>query len=188
LITLVEGLVNNNYILTKEGLQQNNLVSKMNFIAKYWLVIVVVFGVCIFIKPPLCFLLLGVLIVYMSLEAIIFLNKMATKGIACTGIIIEYQSDSDGDKIPLVEFTTIAGDLISGNPYVSASTSLSKVKAAKGSIQDTVSILYDPKDPKKFEVVNDRRNNYAILILFLLLGLLSLLLGTCTLLGYIRID
>jgi hypothetical protein len=155
----------------------------MDLIKKYWIAIVVAFGISMFIKPALCFLILGILISYAGFEAVIFLKKISKIGIDWTGNIIEYQSDNDGYKTPLIEFTTVTGDIIREKPVVYASTDLSKVKTYSNSINQTVSILYDPDDPKKFVLKNEKGFNYVI---FILAGLFFVGLSIVWLLGYIK--
>src|SRR3712207_3395557 len=122
----------------------------MDLIKKYWIVIVATFGLCMFIKPALCFLILGALVSYIGFAAVIFLKKITRVGVDWTGNIIEYQSDSDGHKTPLIEFTTLTGDLIREKPFVYASTDLSKIRTYNKFIDQSVPILYDPDDPKRF--------------------------------------
>jgi len=76
----------------------------MIFIKKYWIAIVMVFALAMFIKIAFCFLILGALVFYISMESLLFLKRVEKEGISCTGIIKEYQSDSDGTKTPLIEF------------------------------------------------------------------------------------
>jgi len=159
----------------------------MNFIKKYSIAIVVIFALSMFIKPAFCFLILGSLVSYVSFEAIRFLRKIAKRGIDWTGNIIKYQSDSDGHKSPLIEFTTMTGDLIREKPYVYASTDLSKIRTYKNSINQSVPILYDPDDPKKFVLAKDREFNYVILIIFIMAGLFFVGLSISSFLGYIKI-
>lgn len=158
----------------------------MDFIKKYWIVILVAFGLSIFVKPALCFLILGTLVSYASLNAILFLKHIANNGIDCTGKIVEYQSDSDGDKTPLIEFTTRSGKLIRETPYVYTYTFSSF--SFKDSVNQAVPILYDPEDPKKFVLNNERKFDYAAFIIFILLGVFFVGLGVSSILGYIKID
>lgn len=158
----------------------------MELIKKYWIVIVVTFGICMFLKPALCLLILGILISYIGFAAITFLKKISRIGIDWTGIIVQYQSDSDGHKTPLIEFTTMTGDIIREKPFVYASTDLSKIRTYRNSIDQPVPILYDPDDPKKFVLKNEKGFNYFIFILFIVAGLFFVGLSISWLLGYIK--
>src|ERR1700722_11675215 len=106
----------------------------MTFIKKYWIAIVIVFALSMLIKPALCFLIIGLLAIYVGIEAIIFQNSIREKGIMCTGNILEYQRDNYGYKTPLIEFTTLAGERIKEQPFVYSSTDLSKIRSYKNMI------------------------------------------------------
>lgn len=158
----------------------------MNFIKRYWIGIVVTFALCMFIKPALCSLILGTLLSYIGFEALKFLSSIKKRGIEWTGNIIEYQSDSDGHKTPLIEFTTMTGDIIKEKPYVYASTDLSKIRTYNNLINQSVSILYDPKDPKKFVLKHEEGFNYIVFVFLILAGLFFVGLSISLLSGYIK--
>lgn len=158
----------------------------MELIKKYWIAIVVTFGLCMFIKPALCFLILGTFISYMGFAAVIFLKKISKTGIDWTGNIIEYQADTDGHKTPLIEFTTMTGDIIREKPIVYASTDLSKIRTYSNFINQPVQILYDPDDPKKFVLKNEKGFNYVVFIIFIIAGLFFVGLSISWLSGYIK--
>jgi len=158
----------------------------MNFIKKYWIAIVVTFGICMFIKPALCFLILGTLVSYVAFEALKFLSTIKKRGVEWTGNIIEYQSDSDGYKSPLIEFTTITGDVIREKPYVYASTDLSKIRTYNNSINQSVPILYDPDNPRKFVLKNEEGFNYIVFVIFIVAGLFFIGLSISWLSGYTK--
>lgn len=158
----------------------------MDLIKKYWIAIVVTFGICMFIKPALCFLILGTIISYAGFASVTFLKKIKRSGIDWTGNIVEYQSDSDGHKTPLIEFTTMTGDIIREKPFVYDSTDLSKIRSYSKSINTSVPILYDPDDPKKFVLKNEEGFKYAVFIFFILGGLFFIALSISWLLGYIK--
>ena len=158
----------------------------MGLIKKYWIVIAVTFGVCMFIKPALCFLILGTLFSYLGLASVIFLKKITKTGIDSIGNIIEYQSDRDGHKTPIIEFTTMTGDIIREKPFIYASTDLSKIRTYSNFIDQSVPILYDPDDPKKFVLKNEEGFKYVVFILFILAGLFFVGLSISWLFGYIK--
>lgn len=160
----------------------------MDLIKRFWIAIVVTFGLCMFIKPALCFLILGTLISYTGFSAVIFLKKITRTGVDWTGSIIEYQSDSDGHKTPLIEFTTMTGDIIREKPFVYASTDLSKIRTYSKFIDQSVPIMYDPDNPKKFVLKNEEGFNYIVFIVFILAGLFCAGLSISWLLGYIKMD
>lgn len=141
-----------------------------------------------FIKPALCPLILGTIVSYMGFASVIFLKRITRTGISWTGNIVEYQSDNDGHKTPVIEFTTMTGDFVKEQPFVYASTDLSKIRTYKNSIDQPVPILYDPDDPKKFVLKNEEGFNYVVFILFIFGGLFFIGLSISWLLGYVKMD
>jgi hypothetical protein len=131
--------------------------------------------------------MLGSLVVYLGIKAIVFLKKIQKKGIACTGRILEYQSDNDGHKTPFIEFTTLTGELIKEQPSVYATTDLSIIRSYKNMINQPVSVLYDPDDPKKFVLSSEEDFSYFAILLVILAGSLFVVLSICSMLGYIKI-
>ena len=160
----------------------------METIKKYWIAIVLTFGLFMFVKPALCFLILGTLLAYIGFTAVVFLKKIGKQGINCTGNIIDYQSDNDGHKTPLIEFTTISGETIREKPSVFTSTDISKLRTYENLINQSVSILYDPDEPRKFVLKSEEGFNYIVFILFILVGLFSIGISFSWLLGYIKMS
>lgn len=160
---------------------------KIKSTKKYWVTFSVIFGLCIFIKPALCFLLIGFLVSFFGILAIAFLIKIKKKGIDCIGNIIGYETDSDGDKTPMIEFITFSGEIINERPFIFATTNLNIILPHKNSINQAIPILYDPDDPKKFVLKNDEGLNYFVFILFTLSGIFFVGLSIRWLLGYIDI-
>jgi hypothetical protein len=160
----------------------------MRYIQKYWLYIFIAFVIAMFVKPIICAFIMGSLIFYIGIETIIFLRKIHKNGIECNGTIVSYQSDDEGYKTPIVEFTALTGEIISEKPFVYASSDLSKIRTYKNMINQSTAVLYDPNDPKKFVLTNEREFNYLISFLFILGGLFFIGLGICSILGYINFD
>jgi len=158
----------------------------MEIVKKYWIVIIVTFGLCIFIKPALCPLILGTLLSYLGLCSVVFLKNISKRGIDWTGNIIEYESDSEGYKTPVIEFTTLKGETVKKKPTIYATTDLSKIRTYKDLINHSVPILYDPDDPQKFILKNEGGFNYFISVIFILGGLFFVGLSICWLSGYIK--
>ena len=80
----------------------------------------------------------------------------------------------------------MTGDIIRGKPYVYASTDLSKIRTYSKLINQSVPILYDPGDPKKFVLKNEKGFNYVVFIVCILAGLFFVGLSISWLLGYLR--
>lgn len=151
----------------------------MKYLNKYGFVILIVFGFSMFIKPAVCSLILGLLLCYMSTEYILFLKKVHRKGIESIGRILFFESDSDGHKTPMIEFTTIEGETILDKPFLYVSTDLSTIRSYKNRNGKEVSIIYDPEDPKKFIIVGETSYNYIGIAISILVGLFFIVLSIC---------
>lgn len=128
-----------------------------------------------FIKPALCFLIGGTLVAYIGFTAIRFLRSIKQRGIESQGTIIRFEPDNDGHKSPFITFTTVSGEEISGKPFVYASTDLSIIRTYKNSIDQPVSVLYDPEHPERFVLKNEEGFNYFVFVILLLAGMAFML-------------
>ena len=153
----------------------------------FWILFFVAFAISMFTKPAFCFLLIGSLAFFMGIYAIVFLKRTQEKGIACTGRILSYETDSDGDKTPIVEFTPPGGAPVTGTPHVYAKTELDIIRSYKKQIDQKVVILYDPDDPKKFIISQEQSLSYLAFAFIILCGLAGIAVGICSLLGYIKL-
>lgn len=160
----------------------------MDSIKRYGIAIVIAFGICALIKPALCFMMLGAILTYGGFTSISFLRKINRSGLTCTGNIVEYQSDSNGHKTPLIEFTTLTGETIQEKPFVYGLADLGKLRSYNVLNGKSVPVLYDPDDPKKFIVSNEKGFSYAFCVIFTLAGLFFIGLSIAWLCGYIKMD
>jgi len=80
----------------------------------------------------------------------------------------------------------VTGAIIEGQPYVYTSTDLSKIRSYKSLLDQSVAVLYDREDPKKFVIASEKIANYSILFIFLLGGVFFVGLGISNLLGYLN--
>jgi hypothetical protein len=158
----------------------------MNFIKKYWVVIFIVFFISMLIKPAFCFFIIGALLFYVSFDALVFLKEIQQKGIETSGRVLSFQTDRNGHKTPIVEFTPIGRRVITGKPFIYSSTDLSKLRSYKKNIDKDVLILYHPDDPKKFVLSNEKGFNYFVFSVLTLAGLAFIILSVCSFLGYIK--
>lgn len=159
----------------------------MNLIIKYRVLIVIVFALSMFIKPEICFLILGGITSYAGIESILFLNKIKKRGIKLTGNIVDYQSDNEGLKTPVIEFTALTGESIREKPYAHASSNIETLLSSRKQTNQSVSILYDPENPKKFVLANREDFNYFIFFIFIVAGAFFAGLSIASFLGYINI-
>jgi hypothetical protein len=155
---------------------------------RYWFVFFIAFGVFMVAKPVVCLLMIGLLFLWISLTAIIVLNKIQQHGIRSTGKILSFETDSDGDPIPVVRFTTREGQVITEKPLVRAQTSLNGLNSSPGTPVDVeVPILYHPADPTQFILENKKSVSYVMFAIFALVGATAVVASIGSLLGYIDI-
>jgi uncharacterized protein DUF3592 len=159
----------------------------MGKLKKYWTFIAVVFFLLAIIKFALCILIFGLLISYISIENMRLQRRLSSMGIECTGRILSFEGDRDGDKIPVIEFTPTGGDEIIAKPFVYSSTDLSKILSYKGLIGTEVQITYDPDDPRKFALTEDKGFNSFAISLVLLGSMVFVVVGIAALAGYIKL-
>ena len=154
----------------------------------YWILFFVAFAISMFTKPEFCFLLIGSLAFCLGVYAIVFIKRTREKGIACTGRILSYEIDSEGDKTPIVEFTPPGGVPVTGTPHVYAKTESDIIRSYKKQVDQKVVVLYDPDDPKKFILSQDQGMSYLAFAFIILGGLAGMAVGVCSLLGYIKLS
>ena len=159
----------------------------MQYIKKYWIFIVVVFGLSMFIKPALCFFILGSVISCVSIASMRFQKRLGKNGIHCTGRILSFEVDNDGYKTPVIEFTPVGGAVITEKPFVYVATDLSKIRSYDSLIGNEVLITYDPDDPKRFVLAHAKSVNIVVFSLFFLASLGLIAVGIAGLIGYIKL-
>lgn len=155
---------------------------------EYIIPILILFVFFMFFKPVICFLLIGSLAILVGINSWIIIIDIQKNGIESIGKILSYDSDEDGHKTPTIEFKTKNGNQIKKKPYYYASSDLSKIKSYKNKINESVSVVYDKKNPEKFVIGNERNFNYFSLILIILVGIFFLTFGTLNLFDIIQID
>ncbi len=160
----------------------------INYINKYWIIFVLLFIILAFIKPSICFLILGLVFLIFSIESYKFNKYIYLKGIKCSAKILTYESDYEGYKTPIVEFKIPSGEIISEKPYFYASTDLSKIRTYKNMINQPVSILYDPKNPKRFVIQSEEDFSYITLMFCFLVSIASIIIAFCDLFGVINMN
>ena len=83
----------------------------MEDLKKYWIPIVIVFVFFMFYKPVIYFLILESLVLLIGFYSWRFIMIIKKTGIEGSGEILSYESDNDGHKTLIVEFTTKTGIL-----------------------------------------------------------------------------
>jgi hypothetical protein len=154
----------------------------------YGYFIVTLFAFFLFYKPIFCFLILGILLMYYSVNSLIFFDYINKKGIKTNGKILSYEKDEDSHKTPIIEFKTLEGNLITKKPHYYASTDLSIVKTYQNNINKNIEILYSPKNPELFIMEKEKKFNYGSVIFMIFGGLIFSGIAIGQIFGIIKID
>jgi hypothetical protein len=149
----------------------------MKYVKKYQAAIFIVFFLFAIIEPAFFLFIFGSTFFFLGIYSIFFMKQIQKNGIECTGRILSYQSDSDGHKTPLVEFTPIGGGTIRKEPSIYLSTDLSKIKSYKNIIDREVAILYDPNRPSRFILLTEGAFNYLACAIVTMAGLIFILIS-----------
>ncbi|WP_447637811.1 DUF3592 domain-containing protein [Flavobacterium microcysteis] len=150
----------------------------------YEIIFFVVFVFFMFYKLIVCFPLLGSFMIFKVVDYFLFLKYIQKNGIPHVGEIVSYENDR-GYKTPVIAFETTEQH-IEQTPQLHVSSDLDKFRSFKKNIGKTVSILYDPKSPEKFILINKGESSYFGLILVFLVGVVFIIVGLGVLLGYIN--
>ena len=137
-----------------------------------------------FYEPQICFIILGLFVLLYGIQYFLFFKNIQKNGIETNGKILSYQSDNEGYKTPIVEFKTLENIEVKKEPHYYWSTDLSKFRTYKNRINESVSVLYDPKFPEKFIIAKDNQSNYISLLFLGIFALIFIAIGVFHLLGY----
>jgi hypothetical protein len=99
-----------------------------------------------------------------------------------------YQSDNEGYKTPVIEFSTTSGEEITEKPLFYVSSDLSKIRSYKDKFDQPVSVLYDPDNPKKFILISERKLSYLFLTVLFIFGLVFIVVSIGSFFGFIDLS
>jgi len=156
----------------------------MKYLEKYWTIFIVVFFFSMFMKPAICVLIVGALVFYIGLNAILFLRKIKEKGVVGIGRILSYKVDDEGYKIPVIEFTPLGRETVAAKPSFYVSTDLSKIWSYSKMTDREVRILYDPDDPTKFLLLDEKSFSHIGSVICIVAGLFFIVLSVRIFLGH----
>ena len=125
----------------------------------------------------LVFIFIGLLGIFYAIYVISSLSDFQKKGIEVNGTILSYDSDYEGYRTPIIEFTTLNGIEIENKPKYYSSSDLGKVIKLDKNINSTITILYDPKFPERFIIKDEVTFSHIGIIFLTILSLVSLAIG-----------
>lgn len=134
----------------------------MRFIKKYPFLFITVFIVTVIFKPEVCFIELGVFLVFWALSSFIIFTRIKKNGVQCVGQIVELNVDSEGGKIPTVQFTTQSGQHIKAQPFIYTATDLSKLVSSEKHYEAGMPLKYDPDSPERFILIGQAGYNFLL--------------------------
>ncbi len=111
-----------------------------------------------------------------SIYGIIFYINLNKKGVTSFGKIISYEYD-DGYKIPIIEFETQGGKIISKKPFFYESSDIDKFITVKNNINKNIRIVFEENNPEKFVIKVDKEFSYGNLILMIIIGIFFIFFG-----------
>ena len=129
------------------------------------------------------FIIIGLLGFIYGLYSINALNSLHKNGIEVDGIILSYESDWEGNQIPIILFKTLDDEEIHKKPNYYSSSDLGKFIVYDNNIQKKVAIIYHPKNPRIF-AVKDEEMNYLGIIFLLVVGFILIIIGIINYLYY----
>lgn len=159
----------------------------MKTLEKYWNYIVLVFVIFMFIKPIICFVILGPIISFACIDYLRVIKILKRIGIQKTGKIIKYTRGWKGYQTPTINFSTTNGEIIEAEPYFYASSDINKIRTFKNYIDKPVEIKYNPENPQEFLIATQNLINIIGIWLFLSAGLFFTIVGVLDILGIISI-
>ena len=160
----------------------------MKLLEKYWKYIIATFVICMFLKPILCFLILGSLLLYSGFEELKFLKKIEEIGIRTTGKILKYTRGYRGVQTPTILFTTINGKIIEKEPSSYSATDINQFRSFSNFIDKQINVKYNPKNPEEFLIDDEKTFNTFSIYFMMFGGSIFSLVAILNILGLISIN
>ncbi len=160
----------------------------MKQLEKYWKYIIATFVICMFLKPILCFLILGSLLIYSGFEELKFLKKIDEIGIRTIGKILKYTRGYRGYQTPTIVFTTIDGKRIEKEPSKYSATDINKLRSFSNFIDKPINVKYNPKNPEEFLIDDEKTFNTFTIYFMIFIGSVFSLVAVIDISGLLTIN
>ena len=160
----------------------------MKLIEKHSIFILIAFVICMFLKPILCFLILGSAVLYLGFEELKFLKKIDKIGIRTTGKILKYTRGDRGVQTPTILFTTIDGKIIEKEPSSYSATDFNQFRSFSNFIDKQINVKYNPKNPEEFLIDDEKTFNTFSIYFMIFGGSIFSLVAILNILGLISIN
>lgn len=157
----------------------------MKNLERYGYLIFAVFVIFMFVKPVVCFLILGFYILYLVSEYKTTIDEIEQNGITAEGKIIKYSRDDEGYQIPIINFSTNKGETIEKEPHYYFVTDFQVFKSFKNSIGKTTFVKYNSKNPEQYVIEGKYSLHRTTIIIMILISLFLITFGTLSTFGLI---
>lgn len=160
----------------------------LKLINKYGIPIFLLFLAGVFFAPGISALVFSGLCALVAIEMRRTLRGLRNEGIEAIAKIERFESDSDGDPIPVMSFETSDGIHVKGRPYHYIRPSFVLESGRGDETGKEYAVLYRPDVPTEF--VRQKDEGQARIAYYLLLVLMVLIAtaGIADLIGYINIE
>ncbi len=160
----------------------------MKILEKYWIFIVVIFVICMFAKPLLCFIILGIITFFLGIDYYRVFRIIKNYGIQVTGRIIKYERGQKGYQTPIINFSTTNGTTVETEPYFYVSSDINKCRTFKNYIGKSIEINYNPKNPEEFLIANQKVINIVGIFFLIISGIIFTMIGIFGIFGIINMS
>jgi len=172
-------------IIVVSTFHKPNPIVVFSFIIKYRIFIGIAYLALGYIRPSLCFLLLGLIFLYFGITTIFQLWKLYRSGVECNAKIVSYETDDEGYKTPVMEFNTADGKSITEKPWVYGSSDLSKIRTYSEKLNEPTKVIYNSDHPEEFVLKSEFGFNFFILILLIAGGIFATGFAISALFGFV---
>jgi hypothetical protein len=124
---------------------------------KFEVIISILMIISFFYKIEISIFLLGIILLKITIDNLKLIQRINRNGVKINGKIKEYKKDSDGYKIPFINFSTFDGKIIEKEPNIYFATDMSFFKNYKNKINQDVEITYNKENPSEFLISNEKK-------------------------------
>ena len=160
----------------------------MKTIEKYWIAIVIIFVICMFTKPILCFIILGPIMFFIAFDYLRVLTILKKNGIKTTGKILKYVRGNKCYQTPIINFIIENGKIIESEPYFYSATDINKFRTFKNYIEKPIEIKYNPEMPEEFLIEDQKVFNEIMVYLIMLISSIFFIVGIFDIIGIISVN
>ena len=160
----------------------------LKLINKYAVPIFLLFLAGVFFAPGIAALLFGLLCALLAMEMRSTLRNLCKSGAEAIAKIERFESDSNGDPIPVMSFETSDGIHVKGRPYYYIRPFFVLESGRGDETGKEYAVLYRPEVSTEFVRQKDEGQARFVYYLLLVLMVLIAAAGIADLMGYLNIN